>query len=116
MTSVVTVEIAGFSDTPCGPFPCHRDRTCGLEECAPSENLFEAFKALKNALKSEFGDQVTLLLTPLDDGVPERIRQIVELRHPPLPIVLVNGKVVPIGRISLPQMRREIQRVLERES
>lgn len=110
------VEVAGFSDTPCGPFPCNRERTCGLEACAPTENLFRAFESLKDALRSEFGDRVMLVLTPLDDGVPERIRRIVEIRHPPLPIILVNGEVTPIGRISLPRIREEICRVLERQA
>lgn len=112
MSMTVTVEVVGFSDTPCGPFPCTEDRTCGLEECASSENLLKACSALKNVLEREFGERVRLICTTLDDGVPARIKRIVEMHHPPLPIVLVNGDLTPIGRISLPLIRREIVRRL----
>lgn len=110
MTRSVRVEIIGFRDSSCGPFPCSEDRSCGLSACADTERLKDAYAALKDALHTEFGDLVSVTLTLLDDGVPERIQRIIESHHPPLPIVLVNDRVTPVGRISLPLIRKEIAR------
>ena len=112
MTNIVEIEIVGFSDSSCGPFPCDGDRTCELEKCAPSENLVKAFEALSERLEYVFGRNVVLKLTLLDDGIPDHIVAIIEEMHPPIPIVIVNGKVTPIGRISLPQIREEIEKAL----
>ena len=112
MTNIVEIEIVGFSDSPCGPFPCDGDRTCELDKCAPSENLVEAFEALSERIKYIFGSNVLLKLTLLDDRIPDHIVAIIEEMHPPIPIVIVNGKVTPIGRISLPQIREEIEKAL----
>jgi hypothetical protein len=112
MSSKVTVEVVGFSDSFCGPFPCDGDRSCELEKCAPSEELVKAFDALKDRIKHIYGDNVNLKLTLLDDGVPEYIVEIIEKNHPPLPLILVNEKITPIGRISLPMIREEIDKNL----
>ncbi|MBP2132652.1 hypothetical protein J2128_000573 [Methanomicrobium sp. W14] len=112
MAKAVTVEIVGFSYSPCGPFPCDGDRTCELEKCAPSEELVKAFEALKERLNHIYGDNVELKLTIIDDKVPDYIVEIVEKDHPPIPMVLVNGRITPIGRISLPMIRDEIDKVL----
>ena len=47
----------------------------------------------------------------LDEGVPDYVKTIVEKHHPPLPIVLVNGNVTPLGRISLPLLQKEIEKI-----
>jgi hypothetical protein len=112
MNDIVEIEIAGFSDSSCGPFPCDGDRTCELEKCAPSENLVKAFEALSERIEYIFGSNVALKLTLLDDGVPDHIVAIIEEKHPPIPIVIVNGRVTPIGRISFPMIREEIERAL----
>jgi len=51
-------------------------------------------------------------VTLLDDGVPDRVKAIIERSHPPIPIVLVEGRVTPIGRISLTRLLREIEGAL----
>ena len=108
----VTVEVIGFSDSPCGPFPCDSERSCELVRCHPDGALPVAFAELQIALAAEFGDRITVTLTLIDDEVPERIKKIIEEHYPPIPLILVNGKVTPVGRISLPHLRRELQKVL----
>ncbi|WOF16150.1 hypothetical protein F1737_05230 [Methanoplanus sp. FWC-SCC4] len=110
MSSIVTVEVIGFSDSACGPFPCDGDRTCELEKCAPSENLVKAFNALNDRLNHLYKGKVETKLTLLDDGLPEYVAEIIEKNQPPLPIILVNNHLTPIGRISLPQIREEIDK------
>lgn len=112
MNKIVEIEIAGFSDSSCGPFPCDGDRSCELEKCAPSENLVKAFGALAERLEYMYGDRVHLKLTLLDDGIPAHIVKIIEEKHPPIPIVIINGQVTPIGRISLPLVDGEIKKLL----
>jgi hypothetical protein len=70
MSDTVTIEVIGFSESPCGPFRCDENRTCGLEACAPGERLVDAFEALKSVLADRYGDSVSCTLTLLDDGVP----------------------------------------------
>lgn len=113
MGSIIVVEVIGFSDSTCGPFPCDEDRSCELEKCAPSEELLKAFEALKERVYELYGDRVALSLTLLDEGVPDYIGAIIEEHHPPIPIVLVNGQVTPLGRISLPLLRKEIEKYLD---
>lgn len=113
MAESVEVEVIGFSYGSCGPFPCNEDRTCGLVACCPTEKLVEAVKALEDAVTAEYGGKVSVRFTTLDDGVPEYVREIVEQHQPPLPIVLVNGKLTPIGRISLTLLKKEIEAVLD---
>jgi len=108
MAEMTEIEIIGFSDGACGPFPCDDTRTCELSTCAPSGNLVTAFEALKTELESRYPD-VTLKLTLLDDGVPAYVVKIVEEHQPPLPIILVNGTLAPVGRISLPLIVEQLE-------
>lgn len=112
MGDPLSIEIIGFSEAECGPFPCEPDRTCGLSECFPSGSLLAAVDGLRHVLAARYGGRVTVTLTLLDDGVPDRVKAIVERFHPPLPIVLLNGRVTPIGRISLTRIEREIEAAL----
>lgn len=112
MNGIIEIEIAGFSDSSCGPFPCDGDRSCELEKCAPSENLVAAFDALSERLQYIYGDKVSMRLTLFDEGIPDHILQIIEEKHPPVPIVIINGNSTPIGRISLPQIQEEIEKLL----
>ena len=104
----VVVEIIGFSASECGPFPCDETRSCGLEVCYPTNSLIDAVDALRMSLKEEYGDRIEIQLTLLDEGVPDYVKEIVEKRHPPLPIILVNGRVANIGRISKGLIKEEI--------
>jgi len=113
MAEYAEIEVIGFSYGSCSPFPCNEDRSCGLVACCPTEKLVEAVKALEEAVSREYGDKVGIKFTLLDDGVPDYVRAIITEHQPPLPIVLVNGKVTPIGRISLPQIKKEIEAVLD---
>ena len=106
------VEIIGFQDSPCGPFPCDETRTCELEVCAPTEMLLPAFEALTERMQKLYGNRVVLNITLLDKGIPDYIGKIIEEHHPPLPIVLVNGNVTPLGRISVPLLRKEVEKYL----
>jgi len=113
VTASATLEIVGYSDSECSPFPCDENRTCGLSSCAPSGSLVEAFEALKSKVLKEFGEGVTLKLTLLDDGVPDYIREIYERDHPAIPMILLQGKVIPVGRISWEPIRDAIASVLQ---
>ena len=112
MGDPLTIEIIGFSEAECGPFPCEPDRTCGLEECFPSGSFLAAVDGLRHALAAKYGGRVAVTVTLLDDGVPDRVKAIVERSHPPIPIILLNGRVTPIGRISLTRIVREIEAAL----
>jgi hypothetical protein len=116
MPDSLSIEIIGFSDAECGPFPCEPDRSCGLEECFPSGSFMKAVEALRHALAEKYGGRVTVTLTLLDDGVPDRVKAIIERSHPPLPIVLLDGRVTPTGRISLTRILVEIEAALSRGS
>jgi hypothetical protein len=110
MASRVRIEVIGFRDSSCSPFPCDENRSCGLSECYPSEKLLPAFEALKKELKTTYGDAVALTLTLLDNGISAHVQEIIGAHYPPLPIVLVNGKLTPIGRIALDRIRVEIDK------
>ncbi len=112
MPDPVSIEIIGFSEAECGPFPCDPDRTCGLDECFPSGDFLAAVDSLRQALSARYGNRVRVTVTLLDDGVPDRVRAIIEKSQPPLPIVLLNGRVTPIGRISFTRLSREIDSAL----
>jgi hypothetical protein len=112
MSDPVLVEIVGLEYSDCSPFPCDANRTCGLSECHPSGKLTKAFDALKAVLKETYGDKVELRLTLLDDKVPAHIRAILEKEYPPIPMVLVNGKLARIGRIALDKIKNEIDAAL----
>ena len=53
-----------------------------------------------------------LRLTLIDDHVPDHIRAILEKDYPPIPMVLVNGKLTRIGRIALDRIKNEIEACL----
>ena len=108
----ITVEVVGYTYRPCGPFPCDADRSCGLDACYQKEKLSFAFPALCDALKNKYGDKVSVELVPLDKETPARIKDIVRAEHPPLPIILINGKCVPVGAVSVPRISDYIDPLL----
>jgi len=112
MSDPVTVEIVGLKYSSCSPFPCDADRTCGLSECHPSGRLTKAFDALSEVLKQTYGDKVDVRLTLIDDNVPDHIRAILEKDYPPIPMILVNGKLTRIGRIALDRIKSKIEQCL----
>ena len=112
MTGIVLIEIVGLKNAECSPFPCDENRTCGLSGCYPTGNLYAAFDELKQVLTREYGDRVELKLTLIDNGAPDYLQKIIENEFPPLPIILVNGRVTRIGRISLDRIKKEIEKEL----
>jgi hypothetical protein len=110
MTGTVLIEIVGLKNSECSPFPCNEDRTCGLSGCFPSGNLVVAFEELKKVLSAEYGSRVETKLTLIDTVTPDHIRKIIETEFPPLPMVLVNGRITRIGRISLDRIKKEIEK------
>lgn len=112
MAAPIQIEIVGFENAECSPFPCNETRTCGLADCYPTGKLTVAFDALKKALEQEYGNRISCRLTLIDTGTPAYIKTIIEKHHPPLPIVLVNGIVTPVGRIALDRIQKEIEKVL----
>jgi len=110
MTGTVLIEIVGLENAECCPFPCDENRTCGLSGCYPKGKLNEACNELKKVLTNEYGNRVELKLTLIDDGAPGYIQKIIETNFPPLPIILVNGRVTRIGRISLDRIKKEIEK------
>jgi len=112
MKSSVIVEIVGLKTTECSPFPCDENRTCGLEGCYHSGKLVDAFKELKKVLHETYGTRVELSLTLIDEGAPAHIKAIIERDYPPIPMVLVNGRVTKIGRITLDRIKAEIEKDL----
>ncbi|MFH0968025.1 MAG: hypothetical protein V1862_10120 [Methanobacteriota archaeon] len=109
----VTIEVVGYQDSECSPFPCDEERTCGLSSCLPSGRLIPATEALRAKLKDEFSDQVTVELTLLDSGVPDYIREIYEADHPAIPMILINKRLLPLGRISWQQIHDAIKIVID---
>ena len=112
MSDPILVEIVGLKSSECSPFPCDANRTCGLSACYPSGKLVQAFDALKTRVSETFGNRVEMRLTLIDDGVPDHIRAILETEYPPLPMVLVNGKLTRIGRIVADRITNEIEACL----
>ncbi len=112
MTVPVQIEIVGLKGSECSPFPCDENRTCGLTGCYLSGKLTNAFEELKRVLEKIYGDKVSLKLTLVDDGVPDHLRTIIERELPPIPMVLVNGRVTKIGRIALDRIKTEIDKEL----
>jgi hypothetical protein len=110
MTGTVLVEIVGLKNAECSPFPCNEDRTCGLSGCSPTGKLTEAVDELKKVLENDYGNRVELRLTFIDNGAPGYIQKIIEKDFPPLPIILVNGRLTRIGRISLDRIKKEIEK------
>ncbi len=112
MNIPVLVEIVGLKSSECSPFPCDANRTCGLSKCYPSGKLVQAFEALKTKVQETYGNQVGMKLTLIDDSVPDHVRTILENEYPPLPMVLVNGKLTKIGRITADRIKNEIEACL----
>lgn len=112
MTGTVHIEIVGLKTSECSPFPCDENRTCGLSGCYLSGKLNDAFRELEKVLKSVYGDRVDVTLTLIDDGAPDHIRTIIEREYPPIPMVLINGRITRIGRISLDRIKDEIEKEL----
>jgi hypothetical protein len=108
MTGTVLIEIVGLKNSECCPFPCDENRSCGLSGCFPSGNLTLAFEELKKVLAAEYGNRVETKLTLIDNETPDHIRKIIETEFPPLPMILVNGRITRIGRISLDRIKKEI--------
>ncbi|MEI8331617.1 MAG: hypothetical protein WCF90_08245 [Methanomicrobiales archaeon] len=111
MAGPIKVEIIGLKDSECCPFPCDDNRSCGLSDCYPTGKLAAAYDALNSSLKTQYGGRVELRLTLLDDGVPDYVKQIIENDFPPLPMILVSGKLTRIGRIVLDRIKKEIDAV-----
>ena len=107
MANSITIEVIGLRDSRCSPFPCDDERSCGLSECHPMGSLVRAFEALEKELRKEYGAEVSLKLTIIDDEVPPYIEKIISEHYPPIPIILVNGKITPVGRVSLPLIKKE---------
>jgi hypothetical protein len=112
MSGTIHVEIVGLKTSECSPFPCDENRTCGLSGCYLSGKLKDAARELEKVLKTVYGDRVETKLTLIDDGVPGHIRTIIEREYPPIPMVLVNGRVTRIGRIALDRIKNEIEKEL----
>jgi hypothetical protein len=112
MSDTILVEIVGLESSECSPFPCDGNRTCGLSACYPSGRLVQAFDALKARLNETYGSRVEVKLTLIDDGVPDHIRAILEREYPPIPMVLMNGKLTRIGRIVSDRISNEIEACL----
>lgn len=111
--SKVTIEVVGYTYRPCGPFPCDEDRSCGLLDCYKEEKLKFAFPALKDALLKKYGDDISVALIELDKEIPEKIYELVKKEHPPLPIILINGELAPIGAVSVPKISECIDSLLK---
>ncbi len=94
------------------PFPAMRTARAGFAGCYPTGNLNAAFDELKKTLNNEYGDRVQLKLTLIDNGAPDYLQKIIERDYPPLPIILVNGRITRIGRISLERIKKEIEKEL----
>ena len=71
--------------------------------------LIRAFEVLEKELQKEYGDTVSLKLTLIDDEVPPYVEKIISEHFPPIPIILVNGKITPIGRVSLPLIKKRLK-------
>jgi hypothetical protein len=112
MTRPVQIEIVGLKTSECSPFPCDENRTCGLTGCYLSGKLVDAFEDLKRVLLKLYGEKVDLKLTLIDDGAPDYIRTIIEREYPPIPMVIINGRVTKIGRIALDRIKTEIEKEL----
>jgi hypothetical protein len=112
MAGTVNIEVVGLKTSECSPFPCDENRTCGLEGCYHSGKLVDAFRELKKALQETYGNRVDVKLTLVDDGAPAYIKDIIERELPPIPMVLVNGRVTRIGRIALDRIKKEIEKEL----
>jgi len=111
MSGRILVEIVGLKTSECSPFPCDAKRTCGLSGCYPKGTLAASFEELKRVLCEQYGERVICQLTLIDNHVPAHIRTILETEYPPIPMVLVNGRLTRIGRVVLDRIKNEIDAV-----
>jgi len=114
MSGRILVEIVGLKTSECSPFPCDANRTCGLSGCYPKGTLTASFDELKRVLHEQYGERVDCQLTLIDDSAPAHIRKILEADFPPIPMVLVNGRLTRIGRVVLDRIKNEIEKDLSR--
>lgn len=112
MDQPLQIEIIGLKNASCSPFPCDEQRTCGLTACHPTGKLLPAVDALRQALKNEYDEKVALSLVLIDDQVPDYVAEILRNQYPPIPFVLIDRQLVPMGRISFDQIKKEIDRRL----
>jgi hypothetical protein len=112
MTGTVQIEIVGLKTSECSPFPCDENRTCGLNGCYLKGTLTDAYEELRTVLEKRYPGRVAMKLTLIDAHVPDYITAIIERDRPPLPMVLVNGRVTKIGRIALDRIKAEIEKEL----
>lgn len=110
----ICIEVIGFTYRPCGPFPCDNDRSCGLTGCFGKEKLSFAYEELQKVLLAKYGNSISLELVSLDHEIPQWVQEIIRKEHPPLPIILLNRTVLPIGAISVPKISEFIDRELSR--
>ena len=114
MSGRILVEIVGLKTSECSPFPCDANRTCGLSGCYQKGTLIASFDELKQVLHEQYGERVDCQLTLIDDSAPAHIRKILEADFPPIPMVLVNGRLTRIGRVVLDRIKNEIEKDLSR--
>ena len=112
MADTISIEVVGLKDSTCSPFPCDMTRSCGLYDCHPTGKLVPAFEALKKELVSQYGESVRMTLVLIDEDMPDHVREIIATHYPPIPFILMNGALIPMGRISLPLMQKEIEKLL----
>ncbi len=112
MNTIVTIEVVGLKDSSCSPFPCDMTRSCGLYDCYPSGKLVPAYESLHSEIRRQYGERVRMELVLIDEEMPDYIRDVIAASYPPIPFVTVNGNLVPMGRISLPQVQKEIDKIL----
>ncbi|OPX68024.1 MAG: hypothetical protein A4E37_01131 [Methanoregulaceae archaeon PtaB.Bin056] len=112
MAETILIEVVGLKDSDCSPFPCDMTRTCGLYDCHPTGKLVPAFEALNKELQEQYGPAIRMNLILIDEDMPGHIREIIATQYPPLPFIVMNGRLIPMGRISLPLMQKEIEKIL----
>jgi len=112
MSDTIQLEVVGLKNSECSPFPCDENRTCGLTGCFLKGKLTDAFAELEKVLSAKYGERVSSKLTIIDGKAPDHIRAIIEHDYPPMPMILINGRVTKIGRISLDRIKAEIEKEL----
>jgi len=70
-------------------------------------------RGTEKEIHRQYGDAVRVTLTLIDEEVPPRVREIIEESYPPIPFVIIDDTLVPMGRVSLPSMQKEIKKRLE---
>jgi len=112
MAETILIEVVGLKDSDCSPFPCDMTKTCGLYDCHPTGKLVPAFEALKKELLEQYGSEIRMDLILIDEEIPVHIREIIATQYPPIPFIVMNGALIPMGRISLPLMQKEVDKRL----